>query len=200
MEPFELFFGLCRYFGSLGLDRDISWSTWSQRTLSYFDQLGRMLGYIVETEDTLTNTDDWKCPKELRGKRIDMTWTFPDTNNYALAFEHQGSNSVKKITLDIKKLSLILGLKVLVVYRQDTLKIQRIVEKEVPKIEDQKGFFLLLNIPDYFRAKPPIKKLESRLIDDSGKLVAAGSAEARIERITGLHFFSNVKWFPKRQS
>ena len=198
MEASELFFGLCRYYSSLGLDQDISWSTWSQRTLSYFDQLGRMLGYRVETEDTLTDTDDWKCPKELQGKRIDMTWSYPDKEEYALAFEHQGSNSLKKITLDIKKLSLIIGLKILVVYRQDTLKIQKLIEKEVVKVEDQEGFFALLNIPDYFRDEPPIKKLECRVINEKGKLVASGTAEARKERITGLRFFSNIKWVPKR--
>ena len=197
MEASELFFGLCRYYSSLGLDRDVSWSTWSQRTLSYFDQLGRMLGYRVSTEDTLVDTDDWKCPKALQGKRIDMVWFYPDKNEYALALEHQGSSSLKKIELDIKKLSLIIGLKVLVVYRQNTLRIQKVAAREVAKIEEQEGSFLLLNIPDYFRDKPPIKKLESRLVDDNGKLVAVGTAEARIERITGLRFFSNIKWVPK---
>lgn len=198
MEASELFFGLCRYFSSLGLDDDVPWSTWTQRSLSYFDQLGRMLGYKVGTEDTLTDTDEWKCPKSLRGKRIDMVWLYPGKNEYALALEHQGSSSFEKIKLDIKKLALISGLKVLIVYRQDTLKIQGIAAKEVAEIEGQKGSFLLLNIPDYFRDEPPIKKLESRLIDKNGKLIAAGTAEARKESITGLRFFSNIKWFPKR--
>ena len=198
MEASELFFGLCRYYSSLGLDKDISWSTWSQRTLSYLDQLGRMLGYMVETEDTLTDMDNWKCPKALRGRRIDMTWTCPDKDEYALALEHQGSRSLEKIKLDIKKLSLISGLKVLMVYHQNTLKIQRLTEKEIVKIEDQEGVFLLFNITWDFRDEPPIKKLEARVIDEKGKLVAAGTAEARKERITGLRFFSNIKWFPKR--
>ena len=92
MEPTELFFGLSRYYSSLGLDRDITWNSWSQRTFSYFDQLGRMLGYIVVTEDTLTDVESWKCPPTLRNKRIDMTWIYPDRNEYALAMEHQGSN------------------------------------------------------------------------------------------------------------
>lgn len=198
MEVSELFFGLCRYYSSLGLDRDISRSTWSQRTLSYFDQLGRMLGYNVETEDTLTDMDDWKCPKALRGKRIDMVWFYPDKNKYALALEHQRSNSLEKIKLDIQKLSLILGLKVLIVYRQNTLKIQKLVAKEVVKIEDQKDLFLILNIPKYFREKPPLEKLEARVIDDNGKLVVAGTAEARKENLTGLRFFTNIKWVSRR--
>lgn len=198
MEAPELFFGLCRYYSSLGLDSDISWSTWSQRTLSYFDQLGRMLGYIVRTEDIFVDTNYWKCPKSLKGKRIDMVWFYPDKDEYALAFEHQGSDSLKKMLLDIKKLSQLVGLKVLVVYRQNTSLIQKLVSKEIVKVEGQQGLFLLINIPDYFRDEPPIKKLESRLINEKGKLVAAGTAEARIERITGLRFFANIKWFPKR--
>lgn len=198
MEPSELFFGLCRYYSSLGLDDDVPWSTWTRRSLSYFDQLGRMLGYKVATEDTLTDTDDWKCPKALRGKRIDMVWFYPDKNVYALALEHEGSNSLERIKLDIKKLAVILGLRVLVVYRQDTSRIQKIVAKEVAKIEDHGNAFLLLNIPDYFRDKPPIKKLESRLIGDDGKLVAVGTAEARKERMTGLRLFSKPRWISKR--
>jgi len=198
MEASELFFGLCRYFSSLGLDDDVSWSTWTQRSLSYFDQLGRMLGYRVSTEDTLTDTDEWKCPKSLKGKRIDMVWLYPDKNEYALALEHQGSNSLEKIKIDIKKLSVIQGLKVLVVYRQKTLKIQKIAAKEVANIDDQEGSFLLLNIPDYFRDKPPIEKLEMRLVNEKGKLVASGTAEARKESTTGLRFFAKPKWFPKR--
>lgn len=191
--------GLCRYYSSLGFGEEISWSLWTQRTLSYFDQLGRMLGYRVETEDTLTDMDDWECPKALRYKRIDMVWFYPDKNRYALALEHQRFNSLGRIRLDIRKLSLILGLKVLVVYRQDTKKIAKIAMKEVAKIGDQKDFFLLLNIPHprAFGKKPPIK-LHARLIDDNGKLVAAGSAEARKETITGLRFFSNIGWVPKK--
>ena len=198
MEASELFFGLCKYYSSLGLDRDITWSTWSQRSLSYFDQLGRMLGYRVSTEDFLSDTANWNCPKELQGKRIDMVWIYPEKNDYALALEHQGSNSLEKIKLDIKKLSVILGLKVLIVYHQNTLKIQELAARELTKIEEQEGSFLLMNIPDYFRDKPPINKLEARLIDDNGKLVAAGLAEARLESTTGLRFFSNPRWFPKR--
>jgi hypothetical protein len=194
MKQSELFFGLCKYYSSLGLDQDVSWSTWSQRTVSYFDQLGRMLGYVVQTEDTLTDMDNWKCPKAMKGKRIDMTWIHPNRDEYAIALEHQGSNSLEKIALDIKKLCLILGLKVLVVYRQNTLEIQKIVAREVPKIDGQEGSFLLINIPDYFRDKRPIKRLEARLIDENGKLVAAGTAEARKESITGLRFFSNIRW------
>lgn len=196
MEPSELFFGLCRYYSSLGLDRDISWSTWSQRTLSYFDQLGRMLGYVVKTEDTLTDTDTWKCPKALRQKRIDMTWLYPEKDEYALALEHEGSN--KRILLDIKKLVMIGSLKVLVVYRQDTSRIERLVKKEIVKVEGQQGSFILLNIPDRFRDRPPIKKLVARVIDENGKLVSAGTADARKESITGLRFFSNIIWTPKR--
>jgi hypothetical protein len=198
MEASELFFGLCRYYSSLGLDDDIPWSIWTQRSLSYFDQLGRMLGYVVVTEDTLTNQDDWKCPKKLKGKRIDMVWFYPDKDDYALALEHEGSNSVKRIGLDIKKLSVILGLRVLVVYRQNTLRIQRLIAKEVVQVKDHGNPFLLLNIPDYFRDEPPIEKLESRLINDKGKLVAVGTAEARRESITGLRFFARPKWISKR--
>ena len=200
MEPSELFFGLCRYYSSLGLDRDVSWSIWGQRTLSYFDQIGRMLGYIVKNEETLTDMEDWKCPRALRGKRIDMVWFYPRKYEYALALEHQKSNSLERIKLDIKKLSQVLGLKVLVVYRQNTSKIQSLAAREISKIEGQDDYFLLFNIPHArdFKDKEPLEKLVSRLLDDDGKLVAAGSAEARKETITGLRFFSNIIWSQKR--
>lgn len=199
MEPSELFFGFCRYFSSLGLDDDVPWSTWTQRSLSYFDQLGRMLGYKTNTEDALTDSDGWRCPKSLQGKRIDLVWFYPDKNEYALSLEHQGSNSPRKINLDIRKLAVIQGLKVLVVYRQNTLKIQKSAAKEVSKIEDQEGSFLLLNVPNYFRDRSPIEKLETRLINERGRLVAVGTAEARKENITGLRFFAKPEWVSKRR-
>lgn len=199
MNAVELFFGLCRYYSSLGLDEDINWNSWAQRTLTYFEQLGRMLGYKVFTEDTLTDTEDWKCPRQLRRKRIDMTWIYPDKNRYALALEHQGSDNPEKIRLDIKKLSVMACPKVLIVYRQDTPKIQKIIRKELAKAGvEESDFFLLINIPDYFRDAPPIKKLEARLIDKYGKLAAVGTAEARREKITGLRFFAHPKWYQKR--
>ena len=135
MDATELFFGLCRYYSSLGLDEDISWGSWGQRTISYFDQLGRMLGYRVTTEDTLTDDEEWECPPELRGKRIDMTWIYPDRNVYALALEHQGSNNPKKITMDIKKLSVMACLKILIVYRQDTNNVQSWIKNELSMVE-----------------------------------------------------------------
>lgn len=200
MDAVELFFGLCRYYSSLGLDDDINWSSWAQRSLAYFDQLGRMLGYKVFTEDALTDTEDWKCPRELRRKRIDMTWIYPDKNQYALALEHQGSNNPKKIRLDIKKLSVMPCPKILIVYRQDTSKIQKVIRNELIKagVEDS-DFFLLINIPDYSTDVPPIKKLETRLVEKRGKLVAVGTAEARREKITGLRFFAQPKWYPKKE-
>lgn len=199
MNPSELFFGLCRYYSSLGLDKDINWGTWAQRSLAYFDQLGRMLGYKVYTEDHLRDTEDWKCPKELRRKRIDMTWIYPDKDVYALALEHQGSNNPKKIILDIKKLSIMACPRILLVYRQDTNEIKKWIKTELDKIRNDENYFLLINIPDYFRDKPPILRLHARLIDKHHRLVSAGTAEARKETVTGLRFFSNVKWFPERQ-
>jgi len=193
MKPSELFFGLCRYYSSLGLTRDVSWSSCGQRTVSYFDQLGRMLGYNVTTEDTLTSDEEWQCPRKLHGKRIDMTWTNPDKNLYALALEHQGSKNPKKIKLDIEKLAQIGCLKVLIIYGQETNEAQNWIKGILKKTEDIKGDFLLLNIPHYFDKKPPMK-LQARLFDNRGKISAVGTAEARKESITGLDFFANVKW------
>ena len=195
MDPTELFFGLCRYYSSLGLDEDITWSSWGQRTIAYFDQLGRMLGYKVYTEDTLTSTEDWECPPSLYLKRIDMTWVYPDRDIYALAMEHQGSNNPRTIRLDIKKLSIMDCFKVLVVYQQDTDKVQKWIQKEVSRGE---GDFVLINIPSYF-SDTTIEKLAARLVSDQGKLIGAGTAEARKESITGLRFFSNPRWLPRQK-
>ena len=71
------------------------------------------------TEDTLIDTDDWTCPKRLKGKRIDMTWLYPDRNIYALAFEHQRSNT-KQLLKDIRKLTAMACLKILIVYHPET--------------------------------------------------------------------------------
>ena len=127
-----------------------------------------------------------------------MTWVYPDRNVYALALEHQGTNNPKKIMLDIKKLSVLASPKILMVYRQTTNEVQKWIKDELKKTGIEAGYFLLINIPDYFRDKPPIKKLEARLIDEHTKVVNVGTAEARKERITGLRFFSSIKWFPKR--
>ena len=75
--------------------------------------------------------------------------------------------------------------------------IQKWIIKELKTERIEGDPFLLINIPDHFRESPPIKKLEARLIDSNGKLVGAGTAEARMERITGLRFFANPKWYPK---
>jgi hypothetical protein len=197
MEAFELFFGLCRYYSSLGLDDETSWNSWTQRSLSYFDQLGRMLGYKVVTEDTLIDEKNWKCPPELHKKRIDLTWIYPDRYVYALALEHEGSHSWKKITLGIKKLSVFACLRVLMIYNENIDRIQTQIETELSKTGVEAGSFLFINMPENFMDVPPITKLEARLVDERGKLVADGTAEARKEKITGLRFFSNPRWNQK---
>jgi len=193
MKASELFFGLCRYYSSLGLDKDVSWSSYGLRTMSYFDQLGRMLGYNVRTEDTLTSDEEWKCPEKLRNKRIDMVWMTPEKNLYVVAIEHQGSKSPEKIKLDIEKLAQIGCLKVLVVYGQDTGEVKNWIKDILKKTEDTKGDFLLVSIPYYFDKTPP-EKLQARLLDRNGKILGSGIAEARREKSTGLDFFANAKW------
>lgn len=93
-----------------------------------------MLGYKLKKEDSFTDTDGWKCPKELQRKRLDIGWISSKNNELVLALEHEGSNSPEKMIIDIRKLPLCHGLKVLVVYRQDTVRIQRIAAKELPKV------------------------------------------------------------------
>jgi len=204
MKVTELFYGLCRYYSSLGLTEDISWSSWGQRTVSYFDQLGRMLGYTVNTEDTLISDEEWKCPPKLKGKRIDMTWTHPKTRLYILALEHQGSNNPTKIQLDIEKLAQIgtlkSTLKILIVYGQDTKQVQTWVKQIISKTAGHKGSFLLINIPNpnSFQKTKPFKELHARLINEQGDLIGAGTAEARMESTTG-RFFSNPKWYSSRK-
>lgn len=200
----ELFYGLCRYYSSLGLTKSISWASWGQRTVSYFDQLGRMLGYNVATEDTLVSDEEWRCPTNLRGKRIDMTWMHPKTRLYTLALEHQGSNNPKKIQLDIEKLAQIGALKstlkVLIVYGQDTMQVQTWVNQTVKKTSGHKGSFLLINIPNpnSFKKKEPFEKLQARLINERGDLIGVGTAEARMESTIG-RFLSDPEWHFSRK-
>lgn len=200
MEPSELFFGFCRYYSSLLITSDVAWSSRGQRTLAYFDSLGKMLGYNVNTEDTFTKSgstdtagDTWKCPPKLVGKRTDMTWSEHAGDQYVLAFEHQSSNNPVRIKRDIAKLAQYGSLKVLVVYGQDTEVVQQWIQKELQKTDDTEGTFLLVNVPYYFNKEPPLK-LHARLLDKKGKIIAFGTAEARKEKIAGFNFFDNAQW------
>lgn len=195
MEPEEVFYGLVRYYSSLGIDDEINWSAWSLRTLSYFDNLGRMLGYQVDTEDTYTKDDEkeWEIPKELRGKRIDMIWKSVNDGVYKLALEHQGRTDPSIIKLDIKKLMHIEGLRVLILYNQNPDKVEGWLLKSIKKY-NMDGLFMLITFPDYFTTKKNTKKLIARLYNSAGKITGEGTAEGRMESNTGLLFFSGAKW------
>lgn len=195
MEPVEIFYGLCRYYSSLGIVDEINWSAWTLRTLSYFDNLGRMLGYRVNTEDTYTkkDEDEWEVPKDLRRKRIDLTWREINTDLYKLALEHQGSSNPDHIKLDIKKLIFIGGLRVLILYNQDIEKVEKWLIKYIKQYE-MDGLFMLITFPHYFTTEESIKKLRARLYNNTGTLIGEGAAEGRMESSTGLLFFSNANW------
>lgn len=194
VQASEIFYGFCRYFSSLGLSYKIGWSTWAQRSLWYFDALGRMLGYDVWMEDTLTDTEGWKCPSKLRGKRVDMVWVIPGELEYVLALEHQGSP--KYVDTDIEKLAVYPKLKVLIIYgSRNKDRILSKIRKELDKREKEKGsLFLLISVPNQFNVEPPFMKLEALLLNDSGDVLGEGSAEAHREKSTDLCFFTKTNW------
>jgi hypothetical protein len=60
----EIFLGFTRYYNSLNIVWDETLSTHTNRLLSYFDELGRMLGYSIITENTLGNLIS-PCPEVM---------------------------------------------------------------------------------------------------------------------------------------
>lgn len=69
----EIFLGFSRYYNSLNINESESLSTITGRLLSYFDTLGRMLGYRIRSENTLKSLVS-SCPKNLESKKVDMIW------------------------------------------------------------------------------------------------------------------------------
>lgn len=72
----EIFMGFCRYYNSLNLEFRESVATHSHRIFSYFDTLGRMLGYSIVTENKMKSFAELRFSIPSRVERYE--------NRYAL--------------------------------------------------------------------------------------------------------------------
>jgi len=191
----ELFYGFCRSFSGFGINFwniGLTASTWKYRIYYYFDNLGRMLGYDVITEDTFTKEDGIE---ELVGKRLDMTWREPNTTKYELAFEYENGRNIDD---DIMKLAAMPCLRILVMYRfrtngyTDEEIIQKII-LENKKYRKDKNKFLVFILPEYFEYDKPPEEFKALLIDWQGNICGSGTALGyTAEDLTCS--FKNIKW------
>lgn len=188
VEVSEIFYGFSKLFSSLGLTSTPTASTWKYRVYYFFDNLGRMLGYEVFTEDTFRKEDELK---NLVGKRIDMTWQTADLSKYVMALEYENT---KRIENDIKKLVAISGLRILVMFRFNFTN-EEIVGKIRAESKDYRGGgpFLVLILPMLFRPKRPFEKLTAILLDSKGKVCGSGSAEGYVGK-DGVCAFRRIIW------
>lgn len=188
VEVSEIFHGFCRLFSSSGLTSEPTASTWKYRVYYFFDNLGRMLGYEVFTEDTFTKKDGLES---LVGKRIDMTWRTADLSEYVMALEYENT---RKIDNDIKKLAAMSGLRILVMVRFDFTD-EEIIEKIKVEVKEYRGDdpFLVLILPRQFRPSKPFEKLTAILLDSKGKVCGSGSAEGYVGK-DGVCAFRKIVW------
>lgn len=195
MEVSELYYGFCKNFITLGINySDIkpTPSTWKYRIYSYFDNLGRYLGYEVVTEDTYTKNDGIE---NLAGKRLDMTWRSPDDSKYILALEYENERNIDN---DIMKLAAMDCLRVLIMYRYQNngLTDEEVIDKVVTenkkyKRDDKK--YLIMILPEYFNYKKPFNKLKGLLLDYDGDIRGSGSAIGYTGE-DGTLAFRNITW------
>lgn len=190
-----MFYGFCKYFSSLGITT--TWrnpSLWKYRIYHFFDNLGRMLGYDVITEDTFRKSDGIK---ELVGKRIDMTWLTPE-NDYFLALEYENT---RKIDNDIDKLVAMSGLRVLVMFRFDFTDKQIIkkIQTKSKKFDVGDSEFFVIILPHIFEVKEPFQKLRALLFNSKAEVYGYGGAEGYVG-INGVCAFRNVTWKELKKS
>lgn len=155
--------------------------------------LGRMLGYEVFTEDTFRKSNGIR---KLVGKRIDMTWVAPKTDEYVLALEYENTKNVDD---EISKLAAMPGLRVLVMFRYDYTDKEIIdkVRRAMKKFDQVDSDFLVLVLPSYFKWKRTFEKLRALHLDSKGKIIGFGSAEGFIGR-NEVCSFRKISWHVRK--
>jgi len=194
----EIFLGFSRYYNSLNIIHSESLSTHTSRLLYYFDELGRMLGYRIVCEKTLSNLVS-PCPRNLEKKKVDMIWDWEKgkTQKYELAVESQQNPSINLIKGDMAKLANVPAkLKVLYCAAEDHNKILAAIRSLRSKYADDQGDFLAIIDPwvGSFGFSEGI--LQGILLDDQGQMKGEGTAKVS-EIIDGRHnirIFLNAKW------
>ncbi|TET20334.1 hypothetical protein E3J74_03550 [Candidatus Bathyarchaeota archaeon] len=199
----EIFMGFSTYYNSLGIAWEESLSTHTGRLLSYFDTLGRMLGYRVDSEVTLKKLAPF-CPKDVQREKVDMIWwrSVDDaTRELELAVESQQDPKLQLIKKDIRKLAIIpANLKVLYCAPKELTKILEAIRKEMQQYKHNQSRFLAImdpwRSPDTF-AKGTVLGLS---LDSNGKIKGEGTAKVSkvdVGRSLSIRMFLEAKWKDK---
>jgi hypothetical protein len=194
--------GFCRYYNSLNLEFRESVATHSHRILSYFDMLGRMLGYSIVTENKMKSfaeLTDFSFPPELRNTKIDMLWCdWNEFNPFVLALESQQSPEPDQTMKDMRKLLAIpANLRVLYCSSEnsDTLveEIRNGIEK-APK--DMKRPFLAIIDPWVSRDKFAEGSLKGIYFNENGATRGVGIAKVgqRTDGLNRIRVLSEARW------
>ena len=194
----EIFLGFSRYYNSLNIIYSESLSTHTGRLLSYFDELGRMLGYRILSENTLRNLVS-TCPKKHEKKKVDIIWNWEEgeTESYELAVESQQSPNMSLIKKDTVKLAIVPSrLKVLYCAAEDHNKILAAIRKIRKQWKDNQGEFLAIVDPWVGTSGFAEGTLRGILLSPQGRIEGEGTAKTR-EIVDGVHnirMFLNAKW------
>ena len=195
----EIFMGFCKYYNSLNIIWDESISTHTGRILSFFDELGRMLGYRILSENMLKNLVS-PCPDEMSNKKIDMIWWRFDENDkpeYVLAIESQQSAKRNLIEKDINKL-VILPAKLRVLYcsAKEVRDILELIRDTLGQVRDVEGSFLAIVDPWVSADDFSKGTLRAYLLDEKGSILSEGSAivEEVIDGTHNIRMFLEAKW------
>lgn len=196
--PREVFLGFSRYYNSLNIIYSESLSTHTGRLISYFDELGRMLGYRIKCEKTMGNLVS-PCPKNLEKKKVDMVWDWEKgkSRTYEVAVESQQSPSINRIRLDINKLvNLPAKLKVLYCAAGDHNKILKLIGKMRLKFEDDHGKFLTIIDPWAGNCGFSEGTLKGILLDRKGEIIGEGTAKVSeiVDGTDYIRVFLDAKW------
>lgn len=193
----EIFLGFSRYYNSLNIIESESISTHTGRLLSYFDELGRMLGYRIRSENTLKNLVT-SCPKNLENKKVDILWEWEEEKiEYELACESQQSPNMTLIKGDIEKLAnLPAKLKVLYSFAKDYNKILKAIKKIRTQYKDDQGKFLAIIDPWIGRNGFAKGTLRGIFLDRHGRIKGEGTAKVRVivDGTYNIRVFLDTAW------
>jgi hypothetical protein len=200
----EIFMGFCRYYNSLNLDFYESITTHTGRLLSYFDVLGRMLGYRITTEGTIKKLSElfkFSFPPQMSKQKADMIWWQFLEKPVELVVESQQKADIDEITKDIKKLMVIPArLRVLYCAFENYNTIVEKIRREIQSYRDKKSQFLVMIDPWVSPSTFSEGIFKGFLFDEKAQII--GESSAKISKtIDGVHqirAFLNADWQDKK--
>lgn len=199
VQPHEFFLGFMRYYNALNISNVESQDTETKRVLSYFDMMGRMLGYSVTSELTM-KTVVGKVPESVEKMKIDQLWMnrAQGQTEYELALESQLTNKLDRIKKDIRKLARIPANNLLLYCNwnspEEVLKIAKKAIKKYGKMEDTK--FLVIVDPWTDPKSMDVGKFNGYLLNTDGEIIGHGTAVGSVlkDEDQSLRVISNSNW------